>query len=182
MENEMWSFPDLCVITGPMFAGKTEELIRRLGRFEHANIEVAIFKPNRDTRVGEEVRSRNGKALQAVSVARAKDMLDLVEGAEVVGIDEGHFFDQDIYDTVTELMRRGKSVYICGLDTDSVARPFEHMASLMALANKVIKLRAVCPKCKQLTACRTQRMGDMAARYVVGDKEYEPRCARHFEY
>lgn len=175
-------FPDLCVITGPMFAGKTEELIRRLGRFEHANIEVAVFKPERDTRVVDEVRSRNGKSLQARTVKFASEMLELVGDAQVVGIDEGHFFEKDIYAVVSELMKRGKSVYICGLDTDSEAMPFEHMASLMALANKVVKLRAVCPKCKQLTACRTQRLGDFGARFVVGDKEYEPRCALHFEF
>lgn len=182
MENETWAFPGLCVITGPMFAGKTEELIRRLSRYRHARIGVAVFKPAHDTRVGDEVRSRNGKSLEAVTVDSASEILERINGTEVVGIDEGHFFGDDFFDVVSELLKRGKRVYICGLDTDSVAKPFEQMAGLMALADSVIKLRAVCSKCRKFNGCRTQRLTNVGERLVVGDKEYEPRCIKHFEY
>lgn len=172
------------VVCGSMFSGKTEELIRRLRRAEIARQKIQVFKPKLDDRYGvERVTSHNGLHVIAQPVARSIDILDLVEaGTTVVGIDEVQFFDEKITDVCQELAHSGRRVIAAGLDTDFRGEPFGAMPILIAQAEMVDKLRAICVVCGQ-EASRTQRLVDgKPAAYddpliVVGASEaYEARC------
>jgi len=169
--------PELVVITGPMCSGKTEELIRYLRQGQHAEIGVIIFKPNVDTRSGQAIKSRNGHALEAIEVPNANAILSYVQDKHIwVGIDEAHFFDTDLVRVILLLLRAGKRVIVAGLDLDYREVPFEVIAQLLALAQIVQKLTAVCSKCHVRHASRSQRLTDDVSRVSIGDKEYEPRC------
>jgi thymidine kinase len=172
------------VICGSMFSGKTEELIRRVKRATIARQKVQVFKPVIDTRYNvEKVSSHNGMQFDARPVPRAADILALVsEDTEVVAVDEVQFFDWEIADVCAALARRGKRVIAAGLDTDFRGEPFGPMPLLMAEAELVDKLQAICVKCGA-TASRTQRLiNGRPARYddpviMVGAAEvYEARC------
>ena len=174
--------PQLVVITGCMFSGKTEELIRQLKRSRIAGLGVVTFKPATDTRVGAEVKSRNGGSLDAHQVNDSADILSIVKDTDhVVGIDEGQFFDEGLVEVVLELIRKKKRVIVSGLDTDSSEKPFEVMAALIALAHPVVKLTAICMKCRVREATRSQLLIESSDRIVVGDGEYEPRCLGCYE-
>lgn len=182
MERIGW----LEVVCGSMFSGKTEELIRRVRRAQIARQQVQVFKPALDDRYfKEKVTSHNGMNLEALSVAQAEQILDLVQTeTEVVAIDEVQFFPDDIIDVCDALVRDGFRVIVAGLDTDFRGEPFGPMPPLMAQAEKVDKLRAICVVCGR-EASRTQRLIDnQPASYndpviLVGAKEvYEARC-RH---
>jgi thymidine kinase len=182
MERIGW----LEVVCGSMFSGKTEELIRRVRRAQIARQQVQVFKPALDDRYFKErVTSHNGMNLEALSVAQAEQILDLVQSeTEVVAIDEVQFFPDDITDVCDTLVRDGFRVIVAGLDTDFRGEPFGPMPQLMAQAEKVDKLRAICVVCGR-EASRTQRLIDnQPASYndpviLVGAKEvYEARC-RH---
>lgn len=177
------------VITGSMFCGKTDELIRRLRRATSARQKVQVFKPAIDQRYGlEKVTSHAGTEYAARPVPSARaipDHLDL--NATVVGIDEAQFFDQAIVPLSQEPADRGVRVIIAGLDTDFRGEPFGPMPVLMAKADVVDKLHAICMVCGQL-ACRSQRLvNGKPARYddpvvIVGASElYEARCRAHHE-
>jgi len=173
------------LICGSMFSGKTEELLRRIRRAEIARRCIQIFKPLVDNRYGlERVASHDGVAREdAVVVENAVDILSLVETeTEVVAIDEVQFFDWAIADVCSELADRGKRVMAAGLDQDFRGEPFGPMPLLMALAEDVDKLHAICVKCGA-AASRTQRLfNDRPARYddpiilVGGSESYEARC------
>jgi thymidine kinase len=174
------------VICGSMFSGKTEELIRRVRRAQIARQQVQVFKPALDDRYGiEHVTSHNGVNVEAVSVDRANDILDLVEPTtRVVAIDEAQFFDEAICAVCDTLTERGMRVIVAGLDMDFRGEPFGPMPLLLAQAEKVDKLRAICVVCGR-EASRTQRLinGQPAAFedpvIMVGAKEvYQARC-RH---
>jgi thymidine kinase len=167
--------PELVVLTGPMFSGKSEELIRELRLAQIAELGVIVIKPMRDTR-SKEVASRNGTNLPAILVSHSREILDKVNGEMYIGIDETQFFDEELPTVVMELVRKGKRVIAAGLDLDFREQSFETTQRLMALAQEVRKLRAVCSKCKRRHASRSQRLTDDTSRIVVGDKEYEPRC------
>jgi len=174
--------PHLEVITGPMFSGKSEELIRRIKRARIAGLKTIRFKPIRDTRSGEAIQSRNGESLEAINITKPKEILALVKPEHaLVGIDEGHFFSADLIPVVLQLVRQGKRVIVCGLDLDYAEKPFEVMASLMALAYPIKKLTAVCMKCKREPATRSQRLVADKTRELIGDNEYEPRCLQCYE-
>ena len=173
------------LICGSMFSGKTEELLRRIRRAEIARRTIQIFKPRLDNRYGlEQVASHNGAARQdAVVVKNAIDILALVHpDTQIVAIDEVQFFDWAIADVCSELADRGKRVIAAGLDQDFRGEPFGPMPLLMALAEEVDKLHAICVVCGT-TASRTQRLIDgRPARYadpiiqVGGSESYEARC------
>lgn len=169
--------PELIVVTGPMCSGKTEELIRFMRQAQYAQIDSLIFKPNVDTRSGKAIQSRNGHALQAIEVSTSAAILDYVGDNHLwIGIDEAHFFNIDLVPVVMRLVRSGKRVIVSGLDLDYREVPFEVIANLMALAQEVQKLTAVCLKCHERHASRSQRLTDDTDRIAVGDKQYEPRC------
>ena len=170
------------VITGSMFSGKSEELIRRVRRAQIARQSVQLFKPRIDVRysVGEIV-SHSDMKMPSQVVDSASDILRLVEeGTEVVGIDEGQFFDASLAAVTDALANRGLRVIVAGLDQDYRGVPFEPMPQLMAIAEYVDKTLAVCMQCGA-PANRTQRIVAAADRVVVGGaKEYEARCRRCF--
>ncbi|MBX3001275.1 MAG: thymidine kinase [Caldilineaceae bacterium] len=173
------------LICGSMFSGKTEELLRRIRRAEIAKKQIQIFKPRLDNRYGlERVASHNGVARNdAVVVEDAQTILTLVRpDTEVVAVDEVQFFDWAIADACSILADQGKRVLMAGLDQDFRGEPFGPMPLLMALAERVDKLQAICVVCGG-TASRTQRLIDgRPARYddpiifVGGSESYEARC------
>ncbi len=174
------------VICGSMFSGKTEELIRRIRRAKIARQKVQVFKHSIDVRyVVEKVTSHNGMALEAVKVEHAIEILELVDDdADVVAVDEGQFFDWSIADVCNVLANRGIRVIVAGLDTDFRGEPFGPMPLIMAQAEKLDKLQAICVICGA-PASRTQRLIDGTPAsfddpvILVGASEkYEARC-RH---
>ncbi|WP_417898622.1 thymidine kinase [Bacillus haimaensis] len=177
------------VICGSMFSGKSEELIRRMRRSQFAKQNIQVFKPAIDNRYADEaVVSHNGTSIIAMPVPSSKDILYQVEEqTEVVGIDEVQFFDEHIVEVIQELANRGYCVIAAGLDQDFRGEPFGKMPELLAIAETVTKLQAVCAVCGS-PASRTQRLiNGKPACYddpiiLVGASEsYEPRCRHHHE-
>lgn len=170
------------IICGSMFSGKTEELLRRLKRAQIARQKVQIFKPALDTRFGtEHIQSHDANRILSRPVEKARDILRLVDdNTRVVGIDEAQFFDETIVDVAQKLAYRGVRVIVAGLDMDFQGLPFGPMPKLLAVAEQVTKLSAVCVICGN-PATRSQRIagpsGPNAPRIAVGAKEmYEARC------
>jgi thymidine kinase len=177
------------VITGSMFCGKTDELIRRLRRATIARQKVQVFKPAIDVRYAlEKVTSHAGAEFDALPVENSREILTrLNEEVTVVAIDEAQFFDDGIVDVACELAGKGIRVIVAGLDMDFRAEPFGPMPLLMAKAEEVSKLRAICMVCGG-EASRTQRLvNGKPARYddpvviVAADELYEARCRKHHE-
>ncbi|AGT33741.1 thymidine kinase [Geobacillus genomosp. 3] len=177
------------VICGSMFSGKSEELIRRIRRAQFARQEVKVFKPTIDNRYSEDaVVSHNGNSVIAIPVATPAEMFRYISTAtDVVAIDEVQFFSDDIIDVVQTLADRGYRVIAAGLDQDFRGEPFGPVPALMAIAESVTKLQAVCTVCGS-PASRTQRLiNGVPASYddpviLVGASEaYEPRCRHHHE-
>jgi len=169
------------VICGSMFSGKTEELIRRLNRALIAKQKVEIFKLVIDRRYHlENVTSHNENSIRSTPVQFADDIILLSGDCDVVGIDEVQFFDQQILQVVNALARAGKRVIVAGLDMDFEGKPFHPMPELMAVAEYVTKVHAICMKCGQL-ASFSFRLSDSKEKVVVGEKEsYEARCRKCF--
>ncbi|GAB2697290.1 thymidine kinase [Mucilaginibacter koreensis] len=165
------------VICGSMFSGKTEELIRRLRRAQIAKLHVEIFKPNTDTRYDETaVVSHNRDSVPSSPVENSQAILLLSSHAQVVGIDEAQFFDEELPHVCNVLANRGVRVIVAGLDMDFQGRPFGPMPALMAMAESVTKVQAVCVKCGN-PALYSYRLVPDNARVLLGEKEsYEPRC------
>ncbi|KUP05082.1 thymidine kinase [Bacillus coahuilensis m2-6] len=177
------------VICGSMFSGKSEELIRRVRRTQFAKQSLMVFKPKVDNRYSEEsVVSHNGTSVMAKPVEHSSIILDTVTAdIDVVAIDEVQFFDENIVNVVEKLANTGHRVILAGLDQDFRGEPFGPMPALMAIAEQVTKLQAVCAVCGS-PASRTQRLinGDPACYddpiILVGASEaYEPRCRHHHE-
>src|SRR6266704_5203550 len=170
------------VIVGPMFSGKSEELIRRLRRAEIARQRVQIFKPRIDERYGaDEIVSHSGLGIPSQSVSGALEILDNVEArTEVVGIDEAQFLGEEMVSVSMKLADLGKRVIVAGLDTDFLGRPFEPMPRLLAVAEEVTKLLAICVRCGN-PAVHTQRLVESEELIVFGASGmYEARCRRCF--
>lgn len=168
------------VVCGPMFSGKTEELIRRLRRAVYAKQKVEIYKPKIDTRYAElEVVSHSRRSLEAKAIDRAGEILELIDDqTQVVGIDEAQFFDRELIGVANKLANRGLRVLIAGLDQDYRGVPFEPMPDLLAIAEFVTKVQAICLVCGN-PAGRSQRLVRQDDRVVVGASEsYEARCRR----
>ena len=171
------------VITGSMFSGKSEELIRRLRRAQIARQKVQIFKPSFDNRFAEaEIVSHSEMRIQGVNVGSSAELMRLVnDDTEVVGIDEAQFFDKDLPDACTRLAGAGKRVVVAGLDTDYLGRPFEPMPIMMAIAEYVTKTHAICMVCGN-PASHTQRLVASDERLLLGaGGTYEARCRKCFD-
>ena len=169
------------VVCGSMFSGKTEELLRRLKRARIARQTVTLFKPAVDTRYdASAVVSHDATAMPSEVVHAADQILLLAGDADVVGIDEAQFFGPELVDVVQRLARGGRRVVLAGLDQDFLGRPFEPVPQLMAIAEHVTKLHAVCVRCGA-PANHSQRIVADGARVLVGETEaYEPRCRSCF--
>src|SRR6476646_2053467 len=171
------------VIVGSMFSGKSEELIRRLRRAQIARQKVQIFKPSIDTRYADDaIVSHSEMRISSRAVANSRALLQLVEDdTEVVGIDEGQFFDQDLPAVVNELANRGARVIVAGLDQDYLGKPFEPMPQLLAIAEYITKTLAICMVCGN-PANHTQRLVASSDRVLVGATGlYEARCRHCFD-
>ena len=170
------------VICGSMFSGKTEELIRRMKRAQFARQKVEIFKPAIDTRYSdEEVVSHEGNSIMSTPVDNAEAILLLADDIEVVGIDEAQFFGDNIVEVCNELARRGVRVIVAGLDLDFRGIPFGPMPRLLAIADDVRKVHAICPRCGALAYVSHRLIAD-ERQVVLGEKqEYEPLCRVCYE-
>jgi thymidine kinase len=165
------------VICGSMFSGKTEELIRRIKRAQIARMQIEIFKPKTDVRYNPNaVVSHDLNSLQATPVENASALLLLGGNAQVIGIDEGQFFDDELPETCKKLADKGIRVIVAGLDMDYQGNPFGPMPELMAMAESVTKVHAVCVKCGN-PALYSYRIIPGDELIVLGEKDaYEPRC------
>ena len=171
------------VICGPMFSGKSEELIRRLRRARIARKRVQVFKPILDDRYSEyEIVSHSDTRIEAEVVSNAKEiLLKLDWRTEVVGVDEANFMGPDLVEVAQQLADSGKKVLIAGLDTDYLGRPFHPMPELLAVAESITKTLAICMRCGN-PAKHTQRLVESVELIVVGATGmYEARCRRCFE-
>lgn len=186
MEHD-YSMGSIEVITGPMFAGKSEELLRRINRLKYAKKKFLVFKPKIDNRYSEEeVVSHLKRSFKAHAISSSKEILKYITGdLDVVCIDEVQFFDEDIVDIIESLANRGLRIIVAGLDTDFKGDPFPVVAQLLARAEQVTKLTAICTICGN-EATRTQRLvnGEPAASddpvvQVGASEAYEARCRLH---
>lgn len=170
------------IICGSMFSGKTEELIRRLRRAQFANQQVEIFKPVLDTRYHDsEIVSHDANSIASTPVEHAQNILLLANPVEVVGIDEAQFFDQSLVEVCQQLALQGSRVIVAGLDMDYLGKPFGPMPALMAVAEYVTKVHAICMVCGDL-ASHSYRKIDDSNKVLLGEKDsYEPRCRSCFE-
>jgi thymidine kinase len=170
------------VIAGSMFSGKSEELIRRLRRAKIARQKVQVFKPDIDSRFSNDhIVSHSEMRHESANIKSATEVWARVEpDTEVVGIDEGQFFDNELVRVANELAQRGVRVIIAGLDQDYTGRPWEPMPQLLAIAEYITKTHAICMKCGQ-PANYTQRTFESEERVAVGGEGmYEARCRRCF--
>jgi thymidine kinase len=170
------------IIAGGMFSGKSEELIRRLRRAVIARQRVQVFKPFIDDRFStEDIVSRDDRRLKAFAVPTSAELLARVEiGVQVVGIDEVQFFDPGVVEVCMQLADAGIRVIAAGLDQDYMRRPFGPMPGLLAVAEEVSKMHAVCVRCRG-AAHYSQRVSGGDAQVEVGDSSYEARCRSCFE-
>ncbi|WP_372773215.1 thymidine kinase [Mangrovibacterium sp.] len=167
------------VIAGSMFSGKTEELIRRMRRAQFARQKVEIFKAKIDIRYSEtEVVSHDENSIPSTPVDNSAAVLLLSGGCEVVGIDEAQFFDKGLVDVCVRLADQGVRVIIAGLDMDFKGKPFGPMPELMAVADYVTKVHAICMRCGSV-AQFSHRLSDNEKQVMLGEKnDYEPLCRR----
>lgn len=165
------------VICGSMFSGKTEELIRRLRRAEIAKFTVEIFKPAIDTRYDDmAIVSHDLNSIQSTPVTSSESILLLSNNVQVVGIDEAQFFDDELPSVCVKLAAKGVRVIVAGLDMDFMGQPFGPMPNLMAIAEYVTKVQAVCVQCGN-AASHSYRKIENESQVMLGEKEsYEPRC------
>lgn len=173
------------VIVGCMFSGKSEELIRRIKRAIIANQKAIVFKPKIDNRYEtDKVVSHNGISIKAVVVNNANEIKGIAEDYDVIGIDEAQFFDNSLINIVEDLADKGKRVIIAGLDQDFRGEPFGIIPHLMAIADSVDKLHAICVVCGAVATKSQRLINDKPASYndptiLVGSKEvYQPRCRK----
>lgn len=169
------------VICGSMFSGKTEELIRRLKRARIAKQRVEIFKPIVDTRFSEEdVVSHDENTINSTPVSSSANILLLANNVDVIGIDEAQFFDMGLIDVCNSLANQGLRVIVAGLDIDFLGRPFGPIPGLLAIAEYITKVHAICVRCGSL-AHHSHRLGDAEKLVFLGEKDaYEPLCRRCF--
>lgn len=165
------------VICGCMFSGKTEELIRRLKRATIAQLKIEVFKPKVDTRYDQtNIVSHDTSSVLATPVGHSSKLLEISEETSVVGVDEAQFFDSDLPDVCQQLAHRGIRVVVAGLDMDFRGKPFGPMPDMLAIAEYVTKVHAICVHCGNL-ATHSYRLADGDEVIMLGEKEqYEPRC------
>jgi thymidine kinase len=167
------------VITGSMFSGKTEELIRRLKRAKIARQKVEIFKPIVDNRYSvTEVVSHDENAIQSIPVSNSSKILDLASDVQVVGIDEAQFFDDGLIEVCNNLADRGIRVIVAGLDMDYKGRPFGPIPGLMAIAEYITKVHAICQRCGDLAQYSFRKSKEEELVLLGEQDEYEPLCRK----
>ena len=167
------------VICGSMFSGKTEELIRRLKRVKIANLKAEIFKPAIDVRYDAvKIVSHDTNSIHSTPVENAHSILLMAQDVDVVGIDEAQFFDEEIAYVCEQLALKGVRVIVAGLDMDYLGKPFGQMPNLLAVADYITKLHAICVCCGNI-ANVSYRKSEQGGQVLLGEKDiYEPRC-RH---
>lgn len=165
------------VICGSMFSGKTEELIRRLKRVEIAHLKAEIFKPVIDVRYDEvKIVSHDENKVHSTPVSNSQTILMLAQDVDVVGIDEAQFFDDQITMVCEKLALKGIRVIVAGLDMDYSGKPFGQMPNLLAIADYITKLHAICMKCGNIANVSYRKVSG-GAQVLLGEKDiYEPRC------
>lgn len=165
------------VVCGSMFSGKTEELIRRLRRAQIANKKVEIFKPAVDTRYHEEnVVSHNATSIRSTPISHSENILLYAQGVEVIGVDEAQFMDMELPTVCEKLAKRGVRVIVAGLDMDFEGKPFGPIPQLLAIADYITKVNAICVKCGDIAHFSYRTVTDKN-RVLLGEKDsYEPRC------
>ncbi|MBL0023691.1 MAG: thymidine kinase [Saprospiraceae bacterium] len=170
------------VICGSMFSGKTEELIRRLKRAKIANQKVQIFKPTKDTRYNIiKVVSHDENTIDSIPVSNSIDIFGHIQDVNVIGIDEAQFFDEHLPEVCQKLAIKGARVIIAGLDMDFRGRPFGPVPHLLAVAEYITKVHAICPHCGNL-ATHSYRLSAEQDTVLLGEKDkYEPRCRVCYE-
>lgn len=169
------------VICGSMFSGKTEELIRRLRRAEFARQDLILFKPSVDIRYSDKnVVSHRGTEFNAVLVASSKEILNAVKDQKVVAIDEAQFFDADLVEVASGLAGRGIRVILAGLDMDYTGAPFGPMPALLAAAEYVSKVHAICVSCGNLAQFSNRLVSDTDQVMLGAVEEYRPLCRSCF--
>ena len=169
------------VICGSMFSGKTEELIRRLRRAEFARQDLVLFKPSVDIRYSDKnVVSHRGTEFNAVLVENSKEILAAVKNQKVVAIDEAQFFDSQLVEVASELAGRGIRVILAGLDMDYTGAPFGPMPALLAAAEYVSKVHAICVSCGNLAQFSNRLVSDTDQVMLGAVEEYRPLCRSRF--
>jgi thymidine kinase len=170
------------VISGSMFSGKTEELIRRLRRAQIANLRVGIFKPITDDRYHRDnIVSHDENSIPSIPVPSAKIIQEQASTVDVVGIDEAQFFDEELPLVCNALALQGTRVIVAGLDMDYLGKPFGQMPVLLSMAEYITKLHAICMQCGNIANYSYRKTGN-AALFLIGDKDlYEPRCRSCYE-
>jgi thymidine kinase len=165
------------VVCGSMFSGKTEELIRRLKRAKIANLRVEIYKPKVDTRYDEKsIVSHDENAIVSTPIDNSQTILLLANEVDVIGIDEAQFFDDQLPEVCEQLALRGIRVIVAGLDMDYQRKPFGQMPNLLAVADYITKLHAICMRCGNI-ANYSYRKSAQEGQVVLGERDiYEPRC------
>ncbi|MGX9395390.1 thymidine kinase [Mycoplasma sp. 3341] len=166
------------VITGPMFSGKSEELLKRVRTLEYAGYKMTIIKPAIDTRFGKDnIVSRSGIKHETHSLQDIKDIYQLIEeDTNAIIIDEAQFFGDEIVEIVDDLANKGYLVIVSGLDQDYRRKPFKNMAMIMAIAEKVTKLYAVCVVCKNRASCSYRTVNSKKTILIDDESSYEARC------
>ena len=169
------------VICGSMFSGKTEELIRRVKRAEFAKLKTSVFKPHLDIRYdSEKIVSHNANTTISTPIKSAKEILSLVNDSTVVAIDEAQFFSCDLVDVCNTLANKGKRIIIAGLDMDFLGKPFGAMPQLLAIAESITKVHAICVDCGEI-ANFSFRLTKAKSQIQIGEKaEYKPLCRKCF--
>lgn len=169
------------VVCGSMFSGKTEELIRRLKRAEFANQQILLFKPILDNRFSEKnIMSHQGSSLEAISVNSSSEIMNYWKGERIVAIDEAQFFDNGIIEVCTVLSAKGVRVIIAGLDMDFKGIPFGSMPQLMAIAEYVTKVHAICVSCGNLAQFSHRIVEDKELVLLGAVDSYKPLCRSCF--
>ena len=179
--NKQTSFGSVEVICGSMFSGKTEELIRRLKRAEIAKQSILVFKPQIDVRYDKNsVVSHDKNSLSSTVVSSSKEVLIQSEKAQVIAIDEVQFFDDDLPTVCSELAKKGKRIIVAGLDMDYTGKPFGPVPELLAIADFVTKLRAICSCCGNPALYSNRKTTDKNIVQLGEKEEYEPLCRACF--
>ncbi len=167
------------VYTGPMFSRKTEELIVELHRYMLAKKSVVLFKHRLDNRYGDGVISHDGRKMNSISVESSESLLTMGNGHDVIGIDEAQFFDPGIVKACEKLADAGIRVVVAGLDKNYLGEPFGPMPQLLAIADEVIKLTAVCTVCGNPATFSVRKVINKNEILIGGKESYEPRCRLH---
>ncbi|MDI9355731.1 MAG: thymidine kinase [Chitinophagaceae bacterium] len=169
------------IVCGPMFSGKTEELIRRLNRSIIAGQTVKIFKPEIDIRYDEHfIVSHNNRKIESISVKKASEIIPLSEECQVVGIDEAQFFDKEIVSVCSDLANSQKRVIVAGLDMDFLGNPFGQMPILMSISEYVTKIQAICMKCGEVASYSFRFVAKKEKIMLGATDAYQARCRKCF--